>query len=272
MLPFKEYGAGKISLVFLPFLGGSQREWIETVDTLSKNYRCITADLPGFGAASAMPGYSVSEMTGAVVEFLASLKLGPYVLIGHSMAGKVSAVTARRLIVDGTPIAPPDGLVLVAPSPPGPEPMDDAKRNEMLESLGNGSQLQSGKYSERDRPAAEDFVRANIANPIPEMEFRRTVDDVLLMNPAAWVAWLKSGSKEDWASYVGILDLPTLIVAGTQDAALGPDAQSRKTLPHFSHSQLAEVDCSHLIPLEKPIELASLISTFLERNISGAQL
>jgi pimeloyl-ACP methyl ester carboxylesterase len=84
------------------------------------------------------------------------------------------------------------------------------------------------------------------------------------MNPAAWTAWLQSGSKEDWASYVGVLELPTLIVAGTQDGSLGPDAQRTHTLPHFSRARLAEVNCSHLIPLERPGELASLISTFLE--------
>ena len=267
MLPYNESGSGAPALVFMPFLGGSQREWSETVSLLSASHRCITVDLPGFGAAAATPGYSVSEMADCVVERLLSLHIGPYVLVGHSMAAKVSAVVARRLLDSNSAIAAPVALVLVAPSPPEPEPMSDSKREEMLESLGNRDQA---GYTESNRPAAEQFLRDNIAHPIQDGPFRRTVDDVLKMHPAAWTAWLESGSKEDWGGFVGVIDLPTLIIAGKRDQALGPDAQRVYTLPHFQPAILAEVDCSHLIPLEKPAELASLISNFLEEIKFGA--
>ena len=57
--------------------------------------------------------------------------------MGHSMSGKVSMVLARRAQDAGyaTVLADPQsaglglrGLVLVAPSPPSPEPMTDEKR------------------------------------------------------------------------------------------------------------------------------------------------
>jgi len=150
--------------------------------------------------------------------------------------------------------------------------MSDAKRSQMLDSLSGESQLLAGKYSESDRAAAETFVRDNLSESLPEALFQQTVDDVLAMNPAAWTAWLKSGSKEDWASYVGVLDLPTLIVAGTRDQALGPEAQREHTLPHFSRGRLAEVECSHLIPLERPKQLAALIASFIDEMDSGACL
>ena len=270
MLPFKEYGTGESTLVFMPFLGGSQQEWLETIGLLSGTYRCIAVDLPGFGEAENVPGYSVSDMVDAIMEVLSSLRLSRYVLVGHSMAGKVSAVATRRLIMAGPPLVSPAGIVLVAPSPPGPEPMSDSKRNEMLACLGNEIQTRSGRYSDRDRPAAEQFIRDNIAASLSETAFRRTVDDVLKMNPAAWTAWLESGSKEDWRSFVGVVDLPTLVVAGKEDEALGPDAQRTHTLPHFQPQLLAELECSHLIPLEKPRELAALITNFLEQVVFGA--
>ena len=136
--------------------------------------------------------------------------------------------------------------------------------------LGDESRRRRGGYGESDRGAAEKFVEDNLAGSIAPEAFRRTVDDVLAMNPEAWVAWLESGSKEDWAEFVGVLELPTLIVAGMEDAALGPDAQGEKTLPHFKNGEVKTVDCSHLIPLERPTELAAMISEFLGKIEVGA--
>jgi len=57
--------------------------------------------------------------------------LGPFLLLGHSMGGKVAvALAARR----------PPGLVsvvLVAPSPPCPEPMTDDARASLRPSFGS---------------------------------------------------------------------------------------------------------------------------------------
>ena len=270
MLPFKDVGRGAPALVLMPFLGGSQREWTETVALLDKQYRCITLDLPGFGAASNVSGYRVSEMCDALIERLTSLQLERYVLVGHSMAGKVSAVTARRLQATDSDLSPPEALVLVTPSPPSPEPMSDEKRSEMLAALGNAAQRQQGSYSHADRQAAEKYINDNRAQQIAQAAFERTVDDVLAMNPEAWIAWLTGGSKEDWGEFVGLLDLPTLIVAGTNDKALGPDAQRTHTLPHFSHASLREVDSSHLVPLECPDALATSIGQFVAGLGAGA--
>ena len=253
-------------MLLMPFLGGSQREWTETVGLMSGRHRCITIDLPGFGAASEISGYSVSDMADAVIELLSSLRPGRYVLVGHSMAGKVSAVVTRRLLADELSMAPPVAIILVAPSPPGPEPMSDSKRREMLEALGDGPQLRLGVYGENDRPAAEEYVLANVARPLQDLQSRRTVDDVLKMKPQAWTAWLDSGSREDWSQFVGIIDLPALVVTGIDDEALGLKAQRSSTLPHFPQALVTELQCSHLIPIEKPDELASLILKFIERH------
>jgi pimeloyl-ACP methyl ester carboxylesterase len=259
MLPFSEYGSGETTLFLMPFLGGSQREWTESVALLSKHYRCVTVDLPGFGEAAEIPGYSVSEMADAVIEIISSLKPERYLLIGHSMAGKVAAVVTRKLIDSGS-IHTPIGMILIAPSPPGPEPMSDSKRKHMLESLGTST----GLSTEEERTQAEKYIRDNAVRPIATEILERTVDDVLRMNRAAWVAWLESGSKEDWSSRVGVLGLPTLILAGEHDSALGGDAQREHTLPHFTGGYLIVVDCGHLIPIDAPAEMVAFISNYLK--------
>ena len=270
---------GAITLVLMHFLGGSTREWDEVLDALGDGYRTVRIDLPGFGASAEVPGFSVEQMADAVEYWLGELKLGRYVLVGHSMSGKVSAVLARRYAerlggaasdgsgrhentVGAAQLDGLEGLVLVAPSPPGPEPMTDEKRETMKESL--------GEKKDGDRARAKVYIGRNDERDIAPAVLERTTDEVLKMSRIAWVAWLEHGSREDWADRVGVLDLPVLVVAGEKDGSLGPEVQQRETMPHFSRAELKSVaGCSHLIPLERPAELAAMLREFLVR-VDGA--
>ena len=207
-----------------------------------------------------------------------SLKLGRYVLVGHSMSGKVSAVLARRFADRALGAATEDhgfihgassattvragrldgmeGLVLVAPSPPGPEPMADGKREQMLENL--------GEEKEDDRRRARAYITKNEERDIPHEVLERAVDEVLKMKRAAWVAWLEHGSREDWAERVGVLELPAMVIAGEKDRSLGPEQQRVMTMPHWLRAQLCVVaGCSHLIPMERPEQMAKLLREFV---------
>jgi pimeloyl-ACP methyl ester carboxylesterase len=256
MLPDITSGSNITTVFLLPFLGGSQSEWTEVVEKLSPDFRCVTSDLPGFGAASNITGYSVDEMADRVLETLDGMAPESYVLFGHSMSGKVLAAVARRLVDGRADLHAPLGMVLVSPSPPGPEPMPEAKRSEMLAMFGHSTR-------ESDTPNAEQFIRDNISVTLPEAKLQRTVQGVLEMHREAWFAWLNHGSKEDLSEQIGAIDLPVLIVAGKQDSALGPTAQRFKTMPHFPHAELLEFNCGHLAPLELPDELAAAIRGFV---------
>jgi pimeloyl-ACP methyl ester carboxylesterase len=119
------------ALVLLHFLGGSLREWDEVVALLGDSFQTLALDLPGFGSSAAITGYTVAEMADAVQATIAAAGLSRYVLVGHSMGGKVAAVIARRM--EDSQSAALAGLILVAASPPGPEPMEDAKRAAMID-------------------------------------------------------------------------------------------------------------------------------------------
>ena len=77
------------------FLGGSGREWDEVLALLNGQYRTLRVDLPGFGDSADIPGYTVAEMADAVHAAIVAARLRRYVLVGHSMSGKVAMVLAR---------------------------------------------------------------------------------------------------------------------------------------------------------------------------------
>jgi predicted alpha/beta-hydrolase family hydrolase len=174
-----------------------------------------------------------------------------YVLAGHSMGAKVATAVARASEDGADGLAGLVALVLIAGSPPAPEPMTDADRATMLSWF-------AGDAAER-RAQATTYVEKNSARL--DVDRKATaVADVLRMNVAAWRAWLNDGSREDWAPRIGLLDTPTLLIAGADDENLGPDAQAEFTAPHLRTVSLATLaGAKHLLPLERAPDVARLI-------------
>ena len=243
------------TLFLLHFLGGSARTWTEVAERLAPR-RCVAIDLPGFGDAAGLGGRTVKEMADHVAAAVRAEAPGRWALAGHSMGGKVAAVLARRAEDGEAGLEGLAAVVLVAASPAGPEPMAAAKREEMLGWF-RGDAGQSAAE-------AEGFVRDNVGAALPAAVGGRTVDDVVRADPAAWRAWLEHGSREDWAARVGVLRTPALVLAGGEDAALGTDAQRVLVAPAFAQARLATLaGAGHLLPVERPDEVAGLIAAFL---------
>ncbi len=241
------------TLVFLHFLGGSARTWHQVEEALSDRFACLRLDLPGFGEAAGADGYSVAAMADRVSARVAAVAPERWVLVGHSMGAKVALLLARRG-EDGDPsLSGLCGLVLAAGSPPGPEPMEDDKRAEMLGWFGGDADL--------SRAEADGFVQANVARALVDEAREGAVADVLRMARPAWRAWLTDGSREDLRNAVGVVRMPALVLAGAEDAALGPAVQHALMVPHLANGRVEILDgCAHLLPLEDPQQVAVLIA------------
>jgi pimeloyl-ACP methyl ester carboxylesterase len=241
------------TLVCLHFLGGSARSWSAVAGKLTGPVSCLPLDLPGFGDAADVTGYSVAEMADDVAARIREAGLGPWMIAGHSMGAKVAAVLARRAEDGEAGLTGLRGLVLVAGSPPSPEPMEDSQRNAMLGCF-TGAEA---TWPEQ----ARNYIAANVSAPLDPVVQDRAIVDVLRMQPNAWAAWLRHGSREDWSERVGVLRLPALILYGEDDANLGEDAQTRLMAPHFASHRLVKLPgASHLLPMERPDAVAELIA------------
>lgn len=249
-------------LVALHFLGGSADQWTPMFEALADDFRCVAIDLPGFGAAAGTPGYDVAAMAAHVAAKVRPLAPSRWLIVGHSMGAKVACAVAR-LAEDGA-----DGLqglthlVLVAGSPPRPEPMGDAKR-----------QIMQGWFTGGDaerRQQADGYIRDNVEHDLPPERHAAVVGAVLRSNRTAWRAWLDGGSREDWTARIGTLNTPTLILAGDADAALGMEVQRTVMAPHFASARYRTLPrTGHLLPIEQPEAVAACITDFVTGSEPG---
>jgi pimeloyl-ACP methyl ester carboxylesterase len=248
------------TLVALHALGGSRRSFDAVAAELGARFEVLPLDLPGFGDASASAGTSVAAMADHVVAQVRDHQQrrpagwGRWLLVGHSMGGKVATVVAARVLAGAAPLAGLAGVVLLAGSPPSPEPMTAAKRHEMI-GWAAGGPLDDG--------AARSFIDANVGAPLPVPVDEAVRTDLQRASPEAWRAWLQRGSREDWSGAVGRLPLPALILGGDADDDLGAGAQREINGPTYPQAAWQVMPgAGHLLPHERPAEVAAAIAEF----------
>ena len=245
-------------LVCLHFLGGSARTWSLVTSRREPGIRCLALDLAGFGDAADQPAADVAGMAGQVARRIAAAAPATWWIAGHSMGAKVALAVARQAEDGAAGLAGLAGIALVAGSPPSPEPMDEAKRAEMIAWIDQSDAVRTEQ--------ARAFIEANCGMPLPSAVRDLAVADVLRASPAAWKAWLEAGSREDWRDRIGVLLTPAVILSGSEDADLGPDAQAKLMAPHLAESVHVELaGAGHLLPLERPDEVARFLRKAMSR-------
>lgn len=230
------------TVVFLHHFGGSARSWDAVIAALGGAIDTVALDLPGFGDAAGTPGpYTVAAMADYVEAELYALGCVRFIFVGHSMGGKVAqAIAARHPAGLGA-------LVLLAPSPPTPEPFAEHKRAALIAGW--------AQYG-----AASQTLAEATAMPLPEDRRRLAIGDMMRAGKAAWTAWLACGSREDISDDVAGIDVPVTILSGTCDALLPTELVRREVAARLRDaSMLAIADAGHLLPLEAPDAVAQAI-------------
>ncbi len=244
----EEQGSGDLPLVFLHYWGGSSRTWSHVTAILSKSHRTVATDHRGWGQSEAPPsGYGLTELAADAEGVIEALNLRHYVLIGHSMGGKVAQLMASR--------QPPGlaALVLVAPSPPQPMRMPAEAREMMVKA-----------YASRE--AIEMTIDTVLtAKPLSAADRERVIEDSLCGAPQAKAAWPRATSLEDITSDVAAITVPTLVIAGGADRVDSVDLLKAELLSRVPQAVLHVLPgTGHLSMLESPRELARIIAEFVD--------
>lgn len=236
---------GRPALILLHYFGGSSRSWDQVINLLADEHTCIAPDLRGFGnSASFGPrttNFTLKDYADDIAALVEHLEIKRYALIGHSMGGKVALKLAS--------CQPPHlhSLILLAPSPPTPEPISDADRTRLLATHG-------------DAPAAEEILCKATAHSLPDSLRDLFLEDNLRASQEAWRAWLEHESRADISSSMTNIAVPTLVVSGAADEVLETSLIEREVVQRIGGARLFVVpDAGHLLPLESPSAVADLI-------------
>lgn len=233
------------TLVLLHLFAGSALSWEPVVELLAPSCRLVVPSLRGFGQSPAPePGATLADYADDVAEITAPL--GRHWLVGHSMGGKVAALLAARR---PRGLA---GLVLVAPSPPTPEPIPD--RPAMLAAFGS--------------PAAAAATARRISRRAGEPRvLERLLGDSLHTSRIAWEWWVERGSRDDIGGQAETIAVPTLVVAAADDADLPPEVIEREVVRRVPGAGFTTLPGSrHMVPFDAPDALAATITAWMQRT------
>lgn len=92
-LAYIDEGKGNETLLMIHGLGSYLPAWKKNISELSKYYRVIAVDLPGYGKSSKDPHSGLMSFYASVIaDFILKMDLGKVNLVGHSMGGQISMV------------------------------------------------------------------------------------------------------------------------------------------------------------------------------------
>ncbi|MWA05139.1 alpha/beta fold hydrolase [Actinomadura sp. LD22] len=245
-LPVRTRDGSPAALVFLHYWGGSHRTFAPVIDRLASGSAVVSYDHRGWGAARDLPGpYGIERLADDVLDVVRGLGLGRYVLVGHSMGGKVAQLAAARR-PEGLA-----GLVLVAPAPP--RPTVDAAAAEAL------------AHAYDSRATTGDALQHVLTHrPLPaDLREQVLADSLAAGGDDARLAWPRHGITADITAAARAIDVPVQVLAGRHDQVDPPASLEADLLPVIPGARMTVIeDTGHLSPLEAPGELATRIDHF----------
>ncbi len=239
-----------LTYLALHYWAGAGHEYDALRSRLPEGTQLLAPDLPGFGSEPAPVGfdYSVDSYADWVAAFAREHQVAEYVLVGHSMGGKIALALAAR---QPTSLR---GLVLLSPSPPSPEPIGEKNRAAALAAYGKPEEAEKTLANITDRP-----LRPEVCAQI--------VADNLRTSQAAWDAWLEHGSKEDISDRMPRINVPCRVLVGEVDHNITPEDHRHQTLPLLPPGTPFTVvpGAGHLLPYEAPKECVASFSLPFEK-------
>jgi 3-oxoadipate enol-lactonase len=195
----EERSEGSPASVFIHYWGGSRRTWSAVIERLRHRSRCIAVDLRGWGKSGRQADdYSLFAQADDVKGVIEALKVKDFVLVGHSMGGKIAQILAGQR---------PEGLravVLVAPAPPTPLHARDVQKRSMLASY-------------RTPEGIGDALKVINHRPLTFARRLQVTEDSLGGAEAAKIAWISQGMALDISHQTASINVPVGVIVGSAD-------------------------------------------------------
>jgi 3-oxoadipate enol-lactonase len=260
-LRYVEHGVGGAGPVVLlhgfPLTGAM---WDDLVPALADCYHVIVPDLRGHGASEAPEGpYETADHAADVVALLDTLGIEKAAVVGLSMGGYIAIQLMDR--------APERLVAVVLADTMGRG--DGEERRQARAAQAEGIRTQ-GLDAFADLVLPRMFAPSVFAErPALVERFRRTIAG---QRPHAVIAALQGLASRPEMLDVDALtnvDLPTLVLVGSEDAATTPD-DSRELASAIRGSELVILQgAGHMSCWEDPVAFNAAVRRFLDRTVGA---
>jgi pimeloyl-ACP methyl ester carboxylesterase len=245
-IAYRVEGDGPTDVLFMHGWAGSGAYFDETVEQLDRSrLRAITFDIRGHGASGrAATGYTLEQLADDVLAVADAARASEFVLVGFSMSGKfvqyVSRTYPNRVL----------GQILVAGCPTAALPLPP----ELLADW-YGREGDAGRMAE--------IVSQYATQPVRPEVLERCGHDAASVPLAALRGTMELVTSVSFTERLGAQSVPTLVVAGRDDAIFSPEKLAEAVVAPVRGARLEVLDCGHEIPVEQPRSLARLIDEFV---------
>ncbi|MER6558257.1 alpha/beta fold hydrolase [Streptomyces sp. NPDC001027] len=230
-------------LILGPSLGTTWHMWDRQVPELAQQWRVFRFDLPGHGGAPAHPAGSVSDLAERLLATLDGLGVQRFGYAGCAFGGAVGLELALR---HPERVA---SLALIAASPRFGTADEFRQRGVIVRTNG----LDPIARTSPDRWFTGGFAASQPAITEWAVQMVRTTD------PGCYIAACEALAAFDVRAEIGLVGVPTLVLAGSDDQVSGP-AEARTLVAGIPDARLAVVPgASHLVPVEQPAAVTDLL-------------
>jgi len=250
-MAYTDAGAGP-PLVLIHGYPFNRSLWNEQVEALSGKYRVVAPDLRGFGESDSSPGpVTMNRMAQDVAQLMDQLDIPRAVIGGLSMGGYVALAFCKQF---------PDRVTAVV--------LADTRAQADTEEAKKTRAEQAEKALSEGMASIADAMLPKLLTPDtvskrPEV-VKRIRDMMLKTKPeGAAGALLGMAQRDDQTEFISSIKVPTLIVAGREDA-ITPPADSEAMHSKIAGSRLIVIEnAGHVSNLEQTEQFNDALLAFL---------
>lgn len=269
-IAFGDEGEGEETLLFIHGLANYGPIWYNNITHLKSNFRCIAIDLPGNGLSSRGDyPFTMFFYAECIAKFIEKLNLKNLTLIGHSMGGHVSIITALRYpnLVKK--------LALVAPS--GFEHFTPNEKIFLKGMLNLGSYFISDKNSLKAAIENSFFKHHKVWTDDTLKNLNILIDE---FGSHQWqkmvLANINAMVDEQVSMFLEQIQQPTLVFFGKNDLlipnklihfGMSSESLAIEATNKIKNAQLVLLDnCGHLVYVEKADLFNKELTAFVTQN------
>ncbi|MDU0479401.1 alpha/beta fold hydrolase [Staphylococcus chromogenes] len=234
-----------IPLVFVGSLGSSVKMWLPQLDYFSATRPVMAIDLPGHGNSEVPSGsQTLRDFAETIVKVAPE---GIFDLVGLSLGGAI----AQRIALDHPERV--RRLALVSTAAVFGEPKDWLQK---------AADVRAGKLDDLSRGTLERWFSPTWRETHPaSLEYWRQM--VAKTEPEGYAIACEALATFDSRSELPNLQVPALVVAGTQDTSTTPDVvrELAELIPEAQYEELNPA--AHLLNVERATDFNRRLSEFL---------